>query len=141
MKIVVVSYSELNDRKEVQEVEEDILSYYFSKNQFLAHEWGSVLRKQFEELSKTRNATIVFEETEIKKKREEMIDSLRAKEIDLLVSYNLAGFEQSTLTDGLAYNLVDCRQLHILEKKNLPNSKLLEKEKSINMFFFEKYDV
>lgn len=63
-------------------------------------------------------------------------EDIRKAEADLFVNFNLAGFEQSTLTDGLAYNLLDCKQIHILLEQKLPNEKYLEKQLSISMFFY-----
>lgn len=61
---------------------------------------------------------------------------LKKAEADLFVNFNLTGFEQSTLTDGIAYNLLNCKQIHILLDKNLPNEKYLAKQLSISMFFY-----
>lgn len=55
---------------------------------------------------------------------------------DLFVNFDLAGFEQSTLTDGIAYNLLNCKQIHILLNQRLPNEKCLHKPLSIAMFFY-----
>ena len=57
-------------------------------------------------------------------------------EADMLLTFDLAGFEQSTLMGGLAYNLVNCKQIHILLHDNLPNESCLSKQLSIAMFFY-----
>ncbi|MBQ0027008.1 MAG: hypothetical protein KBS96_00245 [Lachnospiraceae bacterium] len=54
---------------------------------------------------------------------------------DILISYNLAGFELCTLTDSVSYNLLDCKQIHWIEKKDCENEKYLNKVLSIAMFF------
>lgn len=61
---------------------------------------------------------------------------IRKSEADLFVNFNLAGFGQSTLTDGIAYNLLDCKQVHILLGDSQPEEKYLAKQLSISMFFY-----
>lgn len=61
---------------------------------------------------------------------------IKKSEADLFINFNLAGFEQSTLTDGIAYNLLNCKQIHILLKDHLPHEKYLAKQLSISMFFY-----
>lgn len=55
---------------------------------------------------------------------------------ELIITFNLAGFDISTLTDGLSYNLVDSKFIHFLLHENLPNEKYLAKQLSISMFFY-----
>lgn len=55
---------------------------------------------------------------------------------DMLITVNLEGFEQSTLTDNISYNLLDCKQIHFIFDKNLPNERYLIKPLSISMFFY-----
>lgn len=55
---------------------------------------------------------------------------------DLFVNFDLDGFGQSTLTDGIAYNLLDCKQIHILLKNSSPEERYLAKQLSISMFFY-----
>lgn len=57
-------------------------------------------------------------------------------EPDLLLTLDLSGFEQSTLTGGLAYNLLNCKQIHLLLRDNLPEESCLSKQLSIAMFFY-----
>lgn len=61
---------------------------------------------------------------------------IKKSEADLFINFNLSGFGQSTLTDGIAYNLLDCKQIHILLKDNLAEEKYLAKQLSISMFFY-----
>ena len=61
---------------------------------------------------------------------------IRKSEADLFINFDLAGFEQSTLTDGIAYNLLDCKQIHILLRDKLPGERYLAKQLSISMFFY-----
>ncbi len=63
-------------------------------------------------------------------------EDIKKAEADLFISFNLAGFDHSTLTGGVAYNLLDCKQIHILLEKRLPNELLLSKQLSISMFFY-----
>ena len=55
---------------------------------------------------------------------------------DLLVTFNLSGFEQQTLAGGISYNLLNCKQIHILLDQNLPCEEKLALPLSISMFFF-----
>lgn len=54
---------------------------------------------------------------------------------DLLVTVNLAGFDTNTFTDSVSYNLLSCKQIHILWDKHLSNEKVLRHPLSIAMFF------
>ncbi|MDE5679818.1 MAG: hypothetical protein K2I01_05235 [Lachnospiraceae bacterium] len=64
------------------------------------------------------------------------LENIRKAEADLFVDFNLLGFEQGTLAGSIAYNLLDCKQIHILLDNALPNEKQLEKQLSIAMFFY-----
>ena len=66
----------------------------------------------------------------------EIYYGLRRLNPELLITVNLAGFELTTLCDGILYNLLDCKSLHLLTERNLNNEKLLTKQLSISMFFF-----
>ena len=73
--------------------------------------------------------------------REESVDTIRSKSIkeinpDIMISFDLTGFEQCTLTGGIAYNLLNCKQIHILRNEQLPNEKYLAGQLSISMFFY-----
>lgn len=61
---------------------------------------------------------------------------IRKEEADLLLTFELVGFERTTLTNNVSYNLLPCKQIHIITKDNLPNEKYLEKQLSISMFFY-----
>lgn len=61
---------------------------------------------------------------------------LRLEVGDLLVTFNLSGFEQQTIAGGIAYNLFNCKQIHILLDNNLPCEDKLAMPLSISMFFF-----
>lgn len=137
MKIAVVLYDELNSAKNSDEVIEDLIKVMDSIDELKRAEFGSELRKRMDNLSSDRNAEVIFVDTADRTKRPEMTSKIKEISPDLLVTYNLAGFELCTLTDGLSYNLLDCRQFHLKDKKNLANEKYLFKEKSINMFFFD----
>ena len=94
------------------------------------------MREALEQLAKDKSADVVYIDTSNKAQRCRMTEQIQKMAPELLVTYNLAGFEMCTLTDGLSYNLVDCRQFHLKENRCLPNEEYLFKEKSINMFFF-----
>lgn len=55
---------------------------------------------------------------------------------DLVITINLSGFEFSTLTGGISYNLWNTKFVHFLLNQNLPNEKYLNKPISISMFFY-----
>jgi len=69
-------------------------------------------------------------------KRMDLIGEIRALQPELLISADLSGFEQCTLTDNIAYNLLGCRQLHLLLHEKLPGEQYLNKQMSIAMFFY-----
>lgn len=68
--------------------------------------------------------------------RRDIISEIKAFRPDVLVTTDLAGFEQCTLTDNISYNLLDCKQLHLLLHENLPNESYLARQLSIAMFFY-----
>ena len=55
---------------------------------------------------------------------------------DLVITINLSGFEFTTLTGGISYNLWNTKFVHFLLKRNLKNEPILEKPLSISMFFY-----
>lgn len=55
---------------------------------------------------------------------------------DLFIDFNLSGFEQDTLTGGIAYNLLNSKQVHFLLDDGLFNEPCLAKQLSIAMFFY-----
>ena len=61
---------------------------------------------------------------------------VKKSEADLFVNFNLSGFEKGTLTGGISYNLLNCKQIHILLDDKLPNERYLSKQLSIAMFFY-----
>lgn len=64
-----------------------------------------------------------------------MFAEIKKFEPDILFTYNLAGFELCTMTDAVCFNLLDCKQLHWIEKKGCINEIYLKKVLSIAMFF------
>ena len=66
----------------------------------------------------------------------DLIGEIKAMQPRLLITVNLPGFDRCTLTDGISYNLLDCRQLHLLLHENLSNEEYLKKQLSIAMFFY-----
>lgn len=139
MKIVVVCYDEYKCNKNRNAVLNDIIAYWDSADERTRLEMGKCLRNQLDELSKGGECDIEFEDTS-DIVRPYIVENLKKKHIDLLVTYNLAGFELCTLTDGLAYNLVNCRQFHFVEDEECPNSKYVDKLQSINMFIINNTD-
>ena len=70
------------------------------------------------------------------KKQRDIIGEIKSLHPELLITVDLPGFEQCTLADNVSYNLLDCKQLHLLFHKNLPNEQCLNKQLSIAMFFY-----
>lgn len=52
-----------------------------------------------------------------------------------IIVHNLIGFEQTTLTGGIFYNILNSKIINILSESNLENEKYLFKQISISMFF------
>lgn len=92
-------------------------------------------QNSFQDISLNRSPNIAVEIWDSTKPQITCADIKRSK-ADLFINFNLNGFEQSTLTDGIAYNLLDCKQLHILLKSRLPEERYLAKQLSISMFFY-----
>lgn len=65
----------------------------------------------------------------------DLIGKIKKMNPELLLTVDLAGFDRVTLTDNIAYNLLDCKQVHVICGKTLQNEKALEKALSIAMFF------
>ncbi len=61
---------------------------------------------------------------------------LRELAPDMLLTVDLQGFEHRTLTGNLSYNLLDCKQVHLLLHDNLQNEHFLSGQLSISMFFY-----
>lgn len=56
---------------------------------------------------------------------------------DLLITENLVRFDESTLTDSISYNLLNCRQIHLLTDKDISAAeKYMTKQLSLSMHFF-----
>ena len=144
MKITVINYEELNKIPTTSQVVSDIIKAYENSSYEMHEDMGIELEKmitdlQDESLRQEAEKNIYFVDTSSIRLREFLIEDLRKQNQDLIVSYNLAGFECTTLTDSLGYNLVDCRQFHFITKKGVPGEKYLSKQKSINMFMFCDY--
>ena len=139
MKIIVINYDELNNPPSNKDVLSDIKSVFESASQTLLEDMGSKLYDHISNLlSDEKYGEIIFADTSDASKRNRLEAFVSEQKPDLLVSYNLAGFEKCTLTDSLLYNLMDCRQFHIIKKSGLPNEKYLDKLRSINLFLFDQ---
>lgn len=66
----------------------------------------------------------------------DVIGEIMSRQPELLITVDLPGFEQSTLTDNIAYNLLNCKQLHLLLHDNLSNESYLGRPLNIAMFFY-----
>lgn len=61
---------------------------------------------------------------------------LSKESFDLIITFDLAGFEQTTLMGGISYNLVNSKFVNFLLHENLQNEKYLSKQLSLSMFFY-----
>ena len=138
MKILVVSYDELNPRPDKEQVISDVCAFYNDAMDVTKENLGNDIRCQIEALINSKEAEVIFADTEDPEQRKLLYGTLMETAPDLLVSYNLAGFELRTLTDSLSYNLLDFRQIHFVDRDDCPNKKYLEKERSINIFVVER---
>lgn len=67
---------------------------------------------------------------------EDVFREIKSWDTELLITVDLPGFEQCTLTDNVAYNLLRCKQFHLLLHEHLPNEPYLAKPLNISMFFY-----
>lgn len=61
---------------------------------------------------------------------------LSKETFDLIITFDLAGFEQTTLMGGISYNLVNSKFVNFLLHENLQNEKYLSRQLSLSMFFY-----
>ena len=61
---------------------------------------------------------------------------LSKESFDLIITFELVGFEQTTLMGGISYNLVNSKFVNFLLHENLKNEKYLSKQLSLSMFFY-----
>lgn len=94
---------------------------------------SSIAERLAVELGKLFGDEIGFEGMGVSR---DLIGDIKKKASELLITMDLAGFERATLTDAVAYNLLDCKQIHIILQEGLENEKYLEKPLSIAMFFY-----
>ena len=143
MKIAVVNYSNYSPCPTKKQVIDDICRLYSSASNDAKEDMGTALNNQLIQLSSCpnmdSNLDFFYANTSSLEKRNQLMAAISFYNPDLLVSYNLAGFELSTLADSLSYNLIDCRQFHIINKRNLPNEMYLSILRSLNLFLFYDY--
>ena len=133
MKIAVVNYDELNKCPSEKNVLDDLIYAYDAADKERLEDMGEGLRRQMESLKNSGETDMRIIDTR-STIRNTLINQIKTIGPDILVTYNLAGFEFGTLTDGIAYNLIDCRQIHFLINDNIPNLQALKKNLSLNMF-------
>lgn len=69
-------------------------------------------------------------------KRRDIVGEVKALRPEMMITADLPGFGQCTLTDNISYNLLDCKQLHFLFREKLSDEQYLKKQLSIAMFFY-----
>lgn len=114
MRIAVVSYDELNDKKRSDEVCKDLVSFLDNASEDLLMKLGSEFKNALSEIKESAEAEIIFVDTSEMKKRQLIIGKLAEMAPEILVSYSGAGFEWTTLTDGFGYNRLSCMQVHFV---------------------------
>lgn len=111
----------------------DLKRYYAINHEAMRTLWGRQLSALLEEMTSIGNAEIFFtypEETGFV----DMDRQIKETSIDLLVSYDLTGFEFVTLTDNYSYNLYTLPQIHICSPKEKES---VDAVTAVNMFFYE----
>lgn len=69
------------------------------------------------------------------------LQKIQSASPDFVITINLAGFEFTTLTGGISYNLWNTKFVHFILEKHLKNEVFLNKPFSISMFFYCKGQV
>lgn len=87
-----------------------------------------------------RDEVVVVERRTVSGQKENIIEKIKIENPGLLIVENLEGFDMRTLTDAVAYNLIHCRQIHILNDEKVWHSfeSVLGGQMSLNMFFMCK---
>lgn len=139
MKIAVVNYNEFNKCPGADDVVSDVTDFYRSCIDVIREDLGCRLNKELADVSlgKTK-CEIVFVPSDSPTERKMITRTVGSMDCDLLVTYNLAGFELETLTDGLSYNLLNCRQIHFVDKEEYFQKDYYKKIRSINMFICDR---
>jgi hypothetical protein len=88
-----------------------------------------------EKLEADTNYEVIYAGEETAPKRN-LFSRVKELQPDVLITVDLLGFEQSTLTDNISYNLLDCKQIHLLLNEKNNKEHFLNKQLSISMFFY-----
>lgn len=135
MRIAVVSYDELNDKKSCIEVRKDLCSFLDNASEDLLMKMGSGFKAMLSEIKESAEVEIMFVDTSEVKKRQLIIGKLAEMSPDILVSYSGAGFEWTTLTDGFGYNRLSCMQVHFVSHAGVDALRIArDKVLGINVF-------
>jgi hypothetical protein len=71
----------------------------------------------------------------LRQEEENISREIRAEAPNLIVTEDLEGFEMTTLAEGVFYNLLRCRQLHLLWNLKEGFEEILRSHMSLNMYF------
>lgn len=88
------------------------------------------------DLQKSLSPRYDIQSLEIAHRRDFPHELLGTEHFALIITFDLVGFEQTTLMDGILYNLVSSKFLNFMLRKNLANEKFLSRQLSISMFFY-----
>ena len=88
------------------------------------------------DLQKSLSPRYDIQSLEIAHRRDFPHELLGTEHFALIITFDLVGFEQTTLMDGILYNLVSSKFLNFMLRKNLANEKFLSRQFSISMFFY-----
>lgn len=103
-----------------------------AKEQSIFEKYSELFKEEIEQ-SLECQVTYLFQNG---RGRGKMIGAIQNASPDILLTVDLEGFEQCTLTDNISYNLLNCKQIHLLLHEGLENEKYLSRQLSIAMFFF-----
>lgn len=67
---------------------------------------------------------------------EDLYTCLREKDPDYILTFDMAGFEKTTLQEGAAYEILYAKQLHVLLNSEEKHQKFLRRDQPLNFFFF-----
>lgn len=133
MKIAVIYYHERGDYSKEEQVIETLKKYYSNSENICKKEWGNKLTFLLRRVG-IEETDIRYITTRDSYDRMMVQENVRNIAPDFVVSFNLAGFENVTLTDNYSYNLLNIPQIHFCTKAE---AEKISKVLAINMFMVQ----
>lgn len=118
-------------KPQVEAILSDIKGYYYNKEAELRPYWGSKFAGELERIACGEQVDVFFYST-ANNSISGLADIITEEKPEMLISYNLVGFEYRTLTDNYSLNLYSLPQIHFCEEAIM---KRLDGTTAINMFF------